>query len=273
MPELPEVETIVRGLRKKIVREKVQAVKLLRRSLLEDGSIKNLDRALKGQTVNEICRRGKYIIITFSKGHTLVTHLRMTGKFIVSSDKSSPSRYCRMVITFENNTRLFYDDLRALGRLNLLKPGRQPKALEKLGPEPLEPDFTIAKLTENLSSIDREIKDALMDQKIIAGIGNIYAAEICFRARINPTRRTGRLTTKDIRTLHRAIVKIIDAAVNLHGTTFSDYRDIDGARGKFQKFLKIYGKQDQQCPRCSTPIRRIKQKQRSTCFCPKCQRT
>ncbi len=271
MPELPEVETIVRGLSRKIVGKKIRSIRLLRPSMLETGSIKNLSRVLKGQFVKEVRRRGKYILIRFSKGHTLVVHLRMTGKFVVTDDKTIESGHPRMVMDFDGGIRLLYEDQRALGRLMLLKPGCIPAAVKLLGPEPLEPDFSAAALEERLSAVNRQIKDALMDQKIIAGIGNIYAAEICFRARVNPTRRTPKLSRRDIRALHRAIVKTLTQAVALRGTTISDYRDVENAGGRFQKLLKVYGKENEPCSRCGTPIKKIKQKQRSTYFCPACQ--
>jgi len=271
MPELPEVETIVRQLNRKIVGWKIRSIRLLRSSILEPGSIKRFGRVLKGCLVEEVRRRGKYILIGFSKGHTLAVHLRMTGKFIVTEGESVKSKHTRMIVDFDRGMRLYYDDQRALGRLTLLRPGYTLEAIKLLGPEPVEPDFTVGTLKERLSSIDRQLKDALMDQKIIAGIGNIYASEICFRACIHPFKRTTQLGLGELRVLHGSIVKTLKQAIALQGTTFSNYRDVENAAGKFQNFLKVYRKEGEPCSKCATPIKKVKQKQRSTYFCPVCQ--
>lgn len=272
MPELPEVETIVRGLKKKVAGKKVRRITVIRRSLVEPDSLKNFNRALGGQTMTTVSRRGKFILISFSKGHTLIVHLRMTGGFVVPQKDQKPNKFTRMLIEFDDGTRLFYNDLRALGRLCLLKPGEKYPALKSLGPEPLEKSFTADVTAKRLGQINRELKDALMDQKLIAGIGNIYASEICFRARLGPFRRTTTLTAKELRILHRKIVATLEKAIEFAGTTFSDYRDVDNSSGRFQKFLKVYMKEGGKCPRCKATIVRTSQKQRSTFYCPGCQR-
>jgi formamidopyrimidine-DNA glycosylase len=272
MPELPEVETVVRGLRKKVLGKKVLLVNLLRPSLLEDESLRNFGRVLKNQQLNDINRRGKFIIIGFSKGHTLVTHLRMTGKYLVFDKKHPPDKQTRMIIEFTDGAALHYSDQRALGRLCLLRPGQKHKSVEKLGPDPFGPDFSVALFSEKLTGVNRELKDALMDQKLVAGIGNIYASEICFQAGISPFRRTTELNAKELRALHRLTIKILGKAIELNGTTFSDFRDVENSTGNFQKFLKVYGKNGAPCPRCKKEIVRAKQKQRSTYHCPTCQK-
>ena len=272
MPELPEVETVVRGLRNKVLGKKVSRVKLLRPSLLEDGSLKNFGRVLKDQQLNDIKRRGKFILIDFSKGHTLVTHLRMTGKYLALDKAHPPDKQTRMIIEFTDGAALHYNDQRALGKLCLLRPGQKHKSVENLGPDPFSPDFSVELFSEKLTGVNRELKDALMDQKLVAGIGNIYASEICFSAGISPFRKTTDLNPKELRALHRLTVKILRKSIELNGTTFSDYRDVENATGSFQKFLKVYGKKGRRCPRCKGEIIRAKQKQRSTFYCPACQK-
>jgi len=272
MPELPEVETIVRGLRKKLLGKTVLLVSLLRPSLLEGESLKNFAPVLKGQKLIEIQRRGKFIIMQFSKGHSLITHLRMTGKYLVLDRDHLPDKYTRMLIEFTDGSALHYSDQRALGRLCLLRPGKKHKSVDKLGADPFDPDFNLDLFSKLLTSVNRELKDALLDQKLIAGIGNIYASEICFGAGINPFRRTIDLTGRQLRRLHRATIKILTKAVELCGTTFSDYRDVENATGRFQNFLKVYMKQGQPCSCCGKKIIRTKQKQRSTFYCARCQK-
>ena len=271
MPELPEVETVVRGLRKRVLGKRVSLVNLLRPSLLEDESLKNFGRVLKNQQLNDIKRCGKFIIMDFSRGHSLVTHLRMTGKYLALDKGHPPDKQTRMIIEFSDGSALHYSDQRALGRLCLLRPGQTHKSVGKLGPDPFDSDFSVALFSEKLTGVNRELKDALMDQKLVAGIGNIYASEICFKAGISPFRRTIDLDQKELRKLHRLTVRILSKSIELNGTTFSDYRDVENSSGSFQKFLKVYGKKGGRCSRCKGEIIRAVQKQRSTFYCPGCQ--
>lgn len=243
MPELPEVETIRRQLAKRLIGKK-----------------------LNGQPVIGVRRRGKILIVDLKNGSSLVFHLKITGQLILNG---KPSPRTRKVFYFTDNTRLVFNDAWKWG---WWKKVRSTKQIEnRLGPEALEIDLPTFKhnLKKHPSS---KIKPLLMNQKFIAGIGNIYSDEILFAAKINPSRKAETLSDKEIRRISQNIKRVLEEAVRRRGTTVKDYLDAYGRQGGYAARLKVYGREREKCARCKTFIQKIKLAGRSAHFCPKCQK-
>jgi formamidopyrimidine-DNA glycosylase len=271
MPELPEVETIVRGLKKRLEGCEISYLEIFRPGILGNLKPDQLCRWLKGQTINNIRRRGKFIIFQIGQAH-LLTHLRMTGKYLLfDSDEYKELTHVRLVVHLSNKSHLVYHDVRCLGSINFYPPKILVTPLKRLGPEPLSEEFSPAVLSEILSKTGREIKPVLLDQQKVAGIGNIYASEILYQSRIHPAKRADRLKSREIASLYKAIVDVLRRSIDLHGTSFSDYRDIENNRGRFQDFLCVYQRAGQPCRDCGGPIKKLNQGGRSTFFCSNCQ--
>lgn len=274
MPELPEVEIIVRQLKASdfVINQPISAIQILRPRQWPMNTPDEILNVLKNQSITDIRRRAKYILFEISNGYRMVIHLRMTGKFIIASGTANIDAHTRDVFSFDNGASLSYHDVRALGRLFLLKPGAELPAITKLGVEPLSAEFTTDYLQNSLTACKLQIKDYLMNQTKIAGIGNIYASEILFLSKIHPERNTQSLNQPEVQKLHSVIREVLQLSIDNMGTTISDYRTAYNMEGNFQHFLQVYGKANQPCPRCKTLIRKIIQKQRSTFFCENCQK-
>jgi formamidopyrimidine-DNA glycosylase len=243
MPELPEVETIRRQLAQKII-----------------------GKRLNGQKVINVRRRAKILIIDFADGSSLIFHLKITGQLIFNG---KPSLYTRKVFNFEDGSWLVFNDARKFGWWKKIKGTK--KIEEGFGPEALVIDLkTFKALLEKRPNA--KIKPLLMNQKFIAGIGNIYSNEILFAAKINPLRRVKTLTDKEVQQIFQNIKKILKKAIQYRGTTEQYYRDARGKKGNYFKFLKVYGREGKKCSRCGTKIKRVKINSRSAYFCPKCQK-
>ena len=267
MPELPEVETIVQQLRSKILDKTISKIKSYD-SLVVDKKISYI----KNQTITNITRRAKYILLTLNNQHTILVHLRMTGHFqyfpSVTIDKIS-QKYRAAQFNFTDNSSLTFNAIRRFERLLLLNRQQLQSTLSKLGPEPLDPSFstqhflTLCKQTP--SSI---IKTKLLDQTFIAGIGNIYAQEALYRAKINPTSKIKDISSKSLTVLHHTIRTILQQSIARGGTTVNNYFHLDGS-GDFQDLLAVY--QKDYCPK-KHPIAHLTQNGRSTYYCPTCQK-
>lgn len=302
MPELPEVETIRRDLAAVILNRRVASVAILSPKTASH-SAAFFKKALVGRKITEVGRRGKLLIFKLSlvasvrkKGKPagkkldyLLIHLKMTGQLIYSDKKNKiagghslnapselvelPNKHTRAVFTMDNGGRLFFNDLRKFGYLKLVSGLELEKLLENnYGPEPLTPAFTFPAFQKSLSRTNVKIKAALLNQKLIAGLGNIYADEVLWEARISPERPTKKVTPAELKKLFAAINKIIKLAIKQRGTTFSDYVDSRGRRGNFSKFLKVYGRGGEKCPNCHNPLEKQKIAGRGTHYCPKCQK-
>lgn len=264
MPELPEVETIVRGLLS-TVRSRIERIDLLdqRLDLPQD--------KIAGNTIEEVSRRGKYIVIQLSDGSSLIIHLRMSGRLALRRS-ATEEKHTRFVIHLDDGEVIYFINPRRLGTAEYVQNGF-PHAL---GVEPLSDKFTARKLREMVTGSRAPIKPLLMDQRRIAGLGNIYSSESLWRVEIDPRRTANTLDENETRKLHRAIRSVLREAVDNAGTTFgqsvSDYRDAYGDYGKFQQMLAVYGRAGEKCPRCGEEIVRIRQAGRSTYFCPGCQK-
>ena len=272
MPELPEVETIVKELRSEISGDIISTVEILRSNPIVQGNLDKFKLELKGKEFVDITRRAKYLIFHLKPKSFLIAHLRMTGKFIVRDYLAEPSRYTRVWFLLKSGRILFFDDVRCFGTLEIQKNLNASKSLLKLGIEPLSKEMNPNFFLKKLSNSKREIKSVLLDQKIVAGLGNIYVSEILFRSKIHPKSEVCNLQRNDWRNIAKYSQIILKKAIKNNGTTISDFRRVDDKTGKFQQFLRVYGKANQPCPKCGIPIQRIIQQQRSTFFCLECQK-
>jgi len=270
VPELPEVETIVRGLNFAIVGRQITKAEIRLPKIAQAPPGVSFVDAVSGQTVTGIGRRGKYAVIRLSDGRSLVTSLRMTGRLIVAKPSQPDFPGTHVVLHFGDGGRLSFADVRTFGRMRLVEPG-EPWDCE-LGIEPLSSGFTQEAFIGMLAGRTTPVKALLLDQRRIAGIGNIYACEALWEARIRPSRPAKALTKPAIRRLHHAVVDVLTRAIELRGTTVDDYVDADGLRGGFQNVLSVYGRLGEPCARCGGPIVRTVLAQRGTWWCRRCQR-
>jgi len=255
MPELPEVETIVRELRPRVVGRTLRQVALSHDDVLRGTTRRRLVRALEGATVRGLRRRAKHAVFDLGE-RRLVVQPGMTGSLIVHERPLTPDqrRYAVLSARLDNGRRLVYRDVRRLGTLLLLD-DRAWKAYDAaIGPEPLERSFTPERLAEILGSSRQAVKKVLMDQRHLAGVGNIYANEALFAAGIDPSRAANRVRPDGVRRLHAEIKRILEAAIVSNGTTFRDYRTGTGERGNFQLELFVYGREGEPCKACGTRL-------------------
>jgi len=271
VPELPEVETIARGLAATITGRTIAAVRVTLKKIAVAPAGVVFSRALKGERIEAVGRRGKYVVMRLSSGRQLVTSLRMTGKLIVQPrGAGAPHPYTHVALDFTDGGRLCFSEVRQFGRMRLVAPGEPWD--EALGLEPLTPDFTPERFIGMLSGRSTPVKVFLLDQRYVAGVGNIYACEALWEARIRPAKPAGALTRPAIRRLHRALVDVLERAVEMRGTSVDDYVDAEGLRGGFQNELSVYGRAGEPCLRCGGKIVRTVLAQRGTWWCRKCQK-
>jgi len=267
LPELPEVETIKNELSPWVVGQHFDQVSVLDSRLMYQLPVPEFCRRLTGQAVETINRRGKYLIFQLSGAQYLVMHLRMSGALLLNPNKIDP--YTRASFTFSNGTHLVLNDQRRLGIVWLAE-NIEP-IIGKLGPEPLENDFTAAVLSQTLSKHHIPIKVALIDQSLIAGIGNMYADETLFAARIHPLRTTDSLSTEEIQHIHNSIQRILRSAISKKGASTDTYIRPGGQLGTAHFDFKVAHRKGIPCPVCGAPVERISLRNRGTYFCPNCQ--
>jgi len=281
MPELPEAETIKRDLAKEIIGQTLTGVKVYDDRVLGNNSAKNFVAKIKNCRIINVLRRGKAIIIECTKASPkkspqtqwLVIQLRMTGLLLFGEDlKKKNIKEVKVVFELSGGRYLNYCDQRVFGRLTIVQNFNENPYLKALGPEPLNGSIAINRIREQFKRRTIPIKTLLMDQHLIAGIGNIYASEILFNARLNPQKRSNKLTRKEIQSVYNAIDAVLKEAIDHRGTSIRNYRDIYGHKGNFLIRLKVYGRADQPCQECRSPVKRIVQSGRSTFFCDKCQK-
>lgn len=274
MPELPEVETIVKGLRKLITDHVVQNIIVREPKLIAFPAVDDFKDELVGSCIDGINRRGKYILIRFKGDKTLVVHLRMTGRLLVKPRNIEYDKHTHIIFELNNGIDLRFHNMRKFGRMYLVDTGAYQEAggLAKLGPEPLSIDFTLKKFKEILKSRTTNIKSLLLNQTFIAGLGNIYTDEALFMAGIAPDRRVNTLTDIEKEKLYRAIRKVLKSGIKYGGTSFSDYLNAFGKKGDFQKELQVYQQDGKKCPACGQIIEKKRVAGRGTHYCPDCQR-
>ncbi len=293
MPELPEVETIKQDLEKKILHKKIEQTKVRDVKIVKNN--KNFfQKEIKNNFFTEIDRVGKILIFKLGKrDQSMLVHLKMTGQLIFecknnfiagghSLDNSSfsagvggdlPNKYTRVIFYFSTQARLFFNDLRRFGYVKLVSNQELEEIKKDFGIDPMKSDFTFKNFVQALKGTRVEIKKVLMDQKRIAGIGNIYADESLFLSAIAPYKKTDKLKKRELEELYQNIPKILKKAIKYRGTTFSNYTDGEGKKGNFSNFLKIYGrKQGEKCNRCAGTIKKTKIGGRTTTYCDKCQK-
>jgi formamidopyrimidine-DNA glycosylase len=271
MPELPEVETIRRTLQPKLLGKQITSGTVLHPRLVQGGTAAAFLNKIQGRSFEAIDRRGKYLLFRLSGGLTLGLHLRMTGQLTVEPASSPLGKAVYLQIILENGTEMRLCDQRKFGRVFLFSEGQEPPSLIKLGPEPLDEKFTAEVLRDRLSRRTLAIKKALLNQEIVAGIGNIYADEALFAAGIHPVRPSNSLSDEEIKRLHGAIRAILIEAIAQRGTTQRNYCDGEGKPGSYQHFLKVYGRKGEPCTTCGAPIAKMNFGGRGTHFCPLCQ--
>jgi len=274
MPELPEVETIVRSL--KAVLKSKQILKIIVYHSRPLGSLKPLvfKRLLQGKVFSEIKRRGKYICFNFEDNSSLIVHLRMTGGFLYQKPNipEGAKDHLRLAFFLSDGSSLLYQDSRLFGTFRYYPPQAAIAEFLVLGPEPFDKSLTPDAFHSICKGRKLAIKDLLLDQKAIAGLGNIYACEALFQTRLNPFRRASNLTQAECQLLLTKIKEVLRLAIRFQGTSIRDYQNIDRQKGRFQNLLSVYGQASKPCPVCQRPIKRLVQKQRPTFFCPHCQK-
>ena len=269
MPELPEVETVKNELTPYVVGRKITDVVLLWAGIVKEPSPEEFRRRLIGQKITGLTRRGKYLPFSLSGGDTLIAHLKMTGSLLVEKDGAEPPKYARAVFHLDNDTDIVFRDPRKFGVLRLVKD--RNSVIGKLGPEPFDDEFTSKRLGEILLKRKTPVKALLCEQELIAGIGSMYADEALFATKIHPMRPGTSLTEKEIKNLHKAILRILSAAIENKGASVDTYYRPDGSRGTAHYQFKVAHRFKESCYTCGTPIERIKVRQRGSYFCPKCQ--
>lgn len=277
MPELPEVETVRRSLEPLVPHKQITAVEIFKPSLLALGD-EAAFAALVGAEIGEINRRGKYLLFSVQTAEPLcwVVHLRMTGKLLYRPQALPLEKHDLARLTFADGSELVYNDMRGFGRFWLTQDGpeglAQVSGLNSLGLEPLDADFSVEYWQEKIKRRPRAmVKAALLDQTVVAGLGNIYADEVLFQAQVHPERPLGSLTESENQRLTQAMREILQASIEQRGTTFRDYVDGNNEKGGYQESLRVFQKKGQPCPNCQGEIQRIKVAGRSSYFCPHCQ--
>lgn len=267
MPELPEVETIKNELSPHVVRRSISGVTLFWKRMLRQPSSEEFYDRVRGKRITGLVRRGKYLIFRLDSGDSLIIHLKMSGALILGG--GSPPGYTRVIIKLDNGSSIFFRDPRKFGRIQLVE--SEGDVTNKLGPEPLEPTFTPEMLAKKLRRRKAPIKTALIDQALIAGIGNMYADEALFAAGINPLRPADSLSRIEINRLHGAIQAVLRDAIDRKGASVSTYFRPGGEKGSAHSRFKVAHQKGKTCPVCGTSIERIPIRQRGSCYCPKCQ--
>lgn len=271
MPELPEVETVVRGLRARLEGHRVERLEV-RQPLLIRGSLAGFRRAVSGARIGRVRRHGKYILLELrsaanhARPQFWIVHLGMTGQFYVCRPDAERLPHTHVVARLSNGEQLRYRDPRRFGKMLLLAEADLAGYFAPLGPEPLRIPF--GKFCRLFAERRAPVKNLLLNQNRLRGLGNIYAMEALFVARIHPARPAGSLGRAELRRLYQAMRGVLRRAITEQGTTVADYRTAEGAPGDYQNFLRVYDRQGKSCPRCGTPIERIVQAGRSTHFCP-----
>ena len=285
MPELPEVETIRQDLRKKILNKKIVDLVIFKKAKIRSSKI-SFKKEFKNKKFIEIERIGKMLIFVLSDKKYLLIHLKMTGQLIyqkgkqiipgghndLSSIKNLPNKFTWVEFNFLDKSKLFFNNIRGFGYLKIVDKNELEKIKNNYGIEPLQSNFTFKKFKALFKDRKTSVKAILLNQKLIAGIGNIYADESCFLAKIKPMHQAGNLTEQEIKKIYKAVQKIIKKAIKARGTSFNNYVDADGQSGNFVKTLKVYGRSKLKCKRCYGILLKTKVAGRGTVYCPFCQK-
>lgn len=288
MPELPEVQTTINGLKTKVLnRTFVDVWSDWEKTIKKPKNFKQFKKEIKNKKIKKIWRRAKNIIFDLSEGNSLLIHQKMTGHLLAGNwqqmgkewkpIRKGPlndpyNRFLHLIFFLDNGEMLALSDARKFAKVELWKTDELEKELEKLGPEPLEKSFTLERFVNVLKNKKGKVKQVIMEPGVIAGIGNIYSSEMLWQAKIHPEKRVEKLSNKELELLYNSIRKVLELAVKLGGESFSDYRKPDGSKGDFDTERKVYKRAGENCSRCGNKIKRIKVGGRSAFFCPSCQK-
>ncbi len=290
MPELPEVETTVKGLNLKVLKRTfIDVWSDWKKTVKRPKDFELFRKEIKNKKIKKVWRRAKNVIFELSDGYSLLIHQKMTGHLMVGNWKLENNKwvpvkrgpldekintFIHLLFTLDNGRMIALSDLRKFAKTELWKTEDllSSEEFKNLGPEPLEKDFTFAKFKEALKGKRGKVKQVIMVPEVIAGIGNIYSSEALWWAKIHPKKDVSTLNEKELKLLYNAIKKVLLAGIKLGGESFADYRDIDGKKGHFDDERKVYKREKQKCARCKTPIVRLKFGGRSAFFCPQCQK-
>jgi formamidopyrimidine-DNA glycosylase len=272
MPELPEVETVRTRLEPVLTGRRFEHVEIHDPRLVRPYEPAEVAAELEGERVAAVERRGKYLIFRFESGRVLLIHLRMTGSLRHTSGDLAEDPHRRAVVRLDNGSDVAYRDVRRFGTWLLLEPGElEPYLGTRVGEEPLDTLFTAARLGERLARRRAPIKSALLDQRTLAGMGNIYVDEALWRAKVHPLRAAESLDRNELRRLHKAVRAALEAGIARQGSTLRDYALPDGGSGSMQHEFKVYGREGEPCDRCGTPVSKTRVAGRGTWFCSTCQ--
>lgn len=273
MPELPEVETVKETLKRQILNRKIVDVNIYYNNIIEYPTVTEFKKQIINQTINDIKRRGKWLMFELDN-YYLLSHLRMEGRYFIKNKTDKILNHEHVSFTLDNNLQLRYLDTRKFGRMHLIKKEEvlTRKPLNELGLEPWDENLTTDYLKEKYKSKKLPIKTVILDQSIIVGIGNIYADEILFLSCINPLTQACNLNDKELDKIIANTQKVLEKAIKYGGTTIRTYESSEGVHGRFQQELLVHNKNNELCPKCNESILKIKVGGRGTYFCPKCQK-
>ncbi|WP_129045179.1 DNA-formamidopyrimidine glycosylase [Companilactobacillus metriopterae] len=273
MPEMPEVETVRRGLQQQIVGKKIEKVDIRYPNLITGDTADFVD-TVTGATFISVNRRAKFLELNLDTGLTIISHLRMEGKYKVSKDQSAIDKHSHAIFYLDSGEMLIYNDVRKFGRMQLWKTSdlSDNPSIKKLGPEPLSDDFKLSILYPRVIKHRKDIKTVLLDQSVISGLGNIYVDEVLWKSKINPLAKANELSESDVQKIMDTSNEEMEVAIKSGGSTIRSYVDSTGHKGNMQDLLQVYGKEGTPCPRCGTDIEKIKVNGRGTHFCPNCQK-
>lgn len=276
MPELPEVELVAQSLNRLVKNRQIVAAELIRQRLAPDITLEAFDEKLKNSVINSVTRRGKHILFDLDNERTLITHLRMSGRFMLLPLERENPKYTHAVFYFEDETRLVFQDQRHFGMMKIVETRDlySAKELQKLAPEPFSETFTPQYFRATLKTSKRSLKEFLLDQTKVTGLGNIYASEAMFLAKVNPQTTADAVPTRKANVLFEKIREVLAESI-AHGSTMNvNPENIDGSYygGAYENHWRVYDREDEPCLNCGTAVVRLKQGGRSTYYCPKCQK-
>ncbi|MHB1125714.1 MAG: bifunctional DNA-formamidopyrimidine glycosylase/DNA-(apurinic or apyrimidinic site) lyase [Bacillota bacterium] len=273
MPELPEVETVKRTLEPCLSGKTIDSVSVFMPKIIQEPALEQFELILAGKKITGVDRRGKYLLINLSEGYLLIVHLRMTGRLLYVRKDAPVEKHTHVIFSLEGSHDLRFVDQRQFGWMYLVRNNQLNKAggLAGLGPEPLSPELTPEMLAAMLAGKNTKMKTLLLDQRFLAGIGNIYADEILFAAKLHPQRTASSLDQVEIERLYRCIREVLAAGIRNRGTTIRDYVDGGGQIGEHQHHLGVYGREGRACKDCGQPVERMRMSGRSTFHCSRCQ--
>lgn len=271
MPELPEVETVRRGLERLVVGKEISSVQVGVPKMIVTGAEEFIDY-LPGQVIQSVGRRGKYLLF-YLTDFVLISHLRMEGKYLLFPDAVPDNKHFHVFFKLTDGSTLVYQDVRKFGTMEIVQESDLESYFEKrkLGPGPTEADFALAPFRETLSKSKKPIKPFLLEQRLVVGLGNIYVDEVLWASHIHPNRSAMSLKKEETDRLHQEIIRTLQLGIEKGGSTIRTYRNALGMDGTMQDYLQVYGKTGEPCATCGTPIEKIKLGGRGTHFCPRCQ--